>query len=67
MFVDEDEGPLPGMTVTIVTDDGSPVTDEHVRLVGIYLEAGRPISDANVALRYCVPPALVFLGEAAEA
>jgi hypothetical protein len=55
------------MTVTIVTDDGSPVTDEHVRLVGIYLEAGRPISDANVALRYCVPPALVFLGEAAEA
>jgi hypothetical protein len=55
------------VTVTIITDDGTPVTDEHIRVVGIYIEVGRHPEDANVALRHCVPPARVFRGEPAQA
>ncbi|MGH9461582.1 MAG: hypothetical protein ACRD1X_10225 [Vicinamibacteria bacterium] len=55
------------MTYTIVTDDGSPATEDHIRVIGIYLEAGRALEDANIALQYCVPPARVFRGESAKA
>jgi hypothetical protein len=76
--VDEGEGPLRDVddlrhqpmtekNITIVTDDGTPVTLEHIRIVGMYLEAGRPVEDANVALMHCVPPARVFRGEPAQA